>query len=251
MTTVSYSQDNLSARLFFILSRWSLVTTLMLLLTVALYSGGVGSTVTDSVLGPEYTELFQSVRSPVLYRLDTISETFHWLMIGGTLIIFAGLLMRRTPILAAFTAVCGIAQLMGSLGSLMRSSGIGDIAARYGSTVPDQQFALLQSFLDLNRVIQPHYAAATLLQGIGFLLVARVAWRWAGFPRWLAVLLAVAGLLGLALFVLRAAGAAPTLLLPVIILSAFVLICLYTAIAVTCWRPSSTLVSMTAGAQAI
>ena len=239
----SLTQDNLSARLFLFLSRWSSVTALMILLTTALYSGGVGFAATDNVLGSEYAELFQSVRSSLFYRLETLSETFHWLMIGGTLIIFAGLFARRAPIRAAFIAVCGIAQLMGSLASLLRVSGISDIAARYATAAPNQQAALLQSFLDLNRVIQPHYTAATLLQGAGFLLVAWVAWRWEGFPRWLAVLLAIAGLLGLVLFILRAEGAPPALLLPVILLAVFGLVGLHVAIAVTCWRPSSTLVS--------
>jgi hypothetical protein len=233
MKTNFLTQDNLSARLFLFLSRWSLVTVLMLLLTMSLYAGGVGSTATDSVLGPEYSELFQSARSPVFYRLDTLSETFHWLMIGGSLIILAGLFARRAPIRATFIAVCGIAQLTGSLGSLTRATGISDLAARYATAVPNQQAALLQSFLDLNRVIQPHYAAATLLQGAGFLLVAWTAWRWVGFPRWLAVLLAIAGLLGVTLFLLRAAGAPPALLLPVILLDGLGLIGLYAAIAVT------------------
>lgn len=250
MITNSLTQDNFSARLFLFLSRWSLVTALMLILTTALYSGGVGFTATDNVLGPEYTELFQSVRSPVFYRLDTLSETFHWLMIGGTLIIFAGLLARRAPILAACTVVCGIAQIIGSLASLLRESGISDLAARYATAVPVQQAALLQSFLDLDREIQPHYTAATLLQGAGFLLVAWLAWRWVGFPRWLSVLLAIAGLLGLALFMLRAAGAPPTLLLPVILLSVFALVSLHAAIAVTCWRPSSTMIARLVGQSA-
>lgn len=250
MITNSLANDSFPARLFHFLSRWAMVTLLMLLMTMVLYGGGVGSATADNALGTQYAELFQSVRSPILYRLDTLSETFHWLMIGGSLIILAGLLDRRTPILAAVVAVCGIAQLFGSLASLMRESGISDLAARYASAGPVQQAALLQSFLDLNRVIQPHYASATLLQGAGFLLVGWAAWRWTGFPRWLAALLAIAGLLGLALFTFRVAGISPELALPVILLDGTILIGLYAAIAVTCWRPSSILAAGAASAPA-
>jgi hypothetical protein len=248
MTAISLQPDDLSARLFLTLSRWSLVTALMILATTALYLGG-GFTATDRALGQEYAELMQAVRSPVFHRLATLSEALHWLMIGGTLIICAGLFARRAPIRGAALAACGLAQLTGSLASFMRLIGFSDLAARYATAAPIQQTAWLQSFLDLERVIQPHYAA-TLLQGAGFLLVAWVAWRSKRFPRWLAVFLAIAGLLGLVLFILRAAGSPGALLLPIILLGILGLVGVHVAMAVTFWRPPSTLVSGVVSASA-
>ena len=249
MTTTSLTQDNLSARLLILLSRWSLVTALMILATIVLYSG-VGFSATDSALGQEYGELMPAVRSPVFYRLQTLSEGLYWLMIGGTLIIFAGLFVRRAPIRAGFIAACGIGQLTGSLGSLLRANGVSDVAARYAIAAPNQQAALLQSLLDLNRVIEPHYTISTLLLGAGFLLVAWVAWKWLGFPRWLAVWLGIGGLLGFVLFILRAAGSPFPLLLPIILMDVIVLLGQYVAMSIAFWRPSPILVAGAASASA-
>jgi hypothetical protein len=226
------------------LSRWSLIVMLLAFTSIAVYAGGIGSQPADSARGPESVELITAVRSPLAYRLQTASEALYWLMIGGTLIIFAGLFAQRASIRAAFMAACGIGQLAGSLGSFMRLTGIGDLAAQFATANSGGQAALVQSFLDLNRVIQPHYVAGTLLYGAGFLLVAWTAWEWMGFPRWLAVWLAIHGVLGLALFCLRATGSLGVLLLPVILLDAIIgLLGLQLALALTFWRPSPALVA--------
>jgi hypothetical protein len=249
MTTNSLQPDDTSARLGLALSRGSLVTALMIFATTALYLG-IGFTAADNALGPEYAELMQAVRGPGFYRLSTLSETFHWLLLGGMLLIWAGLFARRAPIRAAVMAACGLAQLAGSSASLMRLIGISDLAGHYATVAPAQQMALLQSFLDLGRVIQPLYAASTLLQGAGLLLVTWVAWRSGGVPRWLALWLAIAGLFGLALFMLRAAGSPGSLLLPVILLDVIVLFGLHVALAVTFWRPSPRLLAQAVTAAA-
>ena len=147
MTTVPLAQDNLSARLFVLLSRWSLVTALTILAYFAFYAAA-GAAATNNPLGREYGGLWQAVRSPVVYRLAWVSESLSWLMVGGTLIIFAGLFARRAPLHAAFMAACGIGQLLGSLGAFSLSS-VSDLATRYASAAPNQQAALLQSYLDL------------------------------------------------------------------------------------------------------
>jgi len=247
--TTSPTQNHLAARLLTLLSRWSLATALMILVTMFLYMG-VGFSATDSALGPEYAELMPAVRSPVLYRLQTLSEGLYWLLIGGTLIIFAGTFTRRAPIRAGFMAACGIGQLTGALGSFMRAHAISDIAARYAIAAPNQQAALLQSLLDLDRVIEPHYTLSTLCLGAGFLLVAGVAWKWSGFPRWLAVWLGIGGVLGLVLFGLRAAGSLSALVLPAILVDVMVLLVQYVALAIALWRPSSHLAAEAASASA-
>jgi len=60
--------------------------------------------------------------------------------------------------------------------------------------VQDQQAALLQSYLDLQRVVFAHFNAGALLWGIALVLAASVAWSMAEFPRWLTVLIALPGL---------------------------------------------------------
>ena len=234
------NRDTLPARLFLFLSRLSLVTALLLLAATAFYAGEGAPTGTATVLGQEYGELLRAAGSPIAYRLATLFETLHWLMLGGTLIVLAAAFALRAPIQAACVALCGISQLEGSLGALLRLDGIGDLAARFASSAPDQRMVLLQSFLDMKRVSGADYDISLLLGGVGFLLVAWLAWNWAGFPRWLSAGLGVTGLLGLAVFVTHAAGFPAS---PMIALDVIVLIAVLVAVAAAFWRPSSILVS--------
>ncbi len=241
MTRNALTQDNLTARLFRLWSRGSLVTAFSILAYFAFYAFA-GAAATDNPLGREYGGLWQAVRSPVVYRLAWVSESISWLMVGGTLVIFAGLFARRAPIRAACIAVCGIGQLLGSLGAFSLGS-VSALAARYASAAPSQQAALLQSFLDLQGVIRSPFYGGILLQGAGFLLVAWAAWEWMGFPRWLAVWLAIAGVIGLVFFVLFTTDAPVALLIPILMLHDIGLMSVYVAVAVTFWRPSSTQVA--------
>lgn len=231
-------------RLFRFLWRWSLILMLLALASMAVFVVGIGSQATDSARGPENVELMQAVRRPVAYALQTASEAIYWLMMGGTLSSFARLFARRASLWAAFIVACGIGQLAGSLGSFLRLTGVGYLANRFAIVNSGQQAALVQSFLDLNRVIPPLYAAGTLLCGAGFLIVAWAAWEWRGFPRWLTIWLAVHGFLGLALFGLRAIGSPGAWLLPAILPDGVIgLLGLQIALTVTFWRPSAALVS--------
>jgi hypothetical protein len=247
MTTVSLVQDKLSARLSVALSRWSLASAFMLLASSAFYSGMGGLTEAEKALGPQYRELMQAARSPVFFRLGTGCEALYWLMIGGTFVIFAVLSVRRAPIRAAFIAGCGVAQLTGSLGALLGMNSISDLAGRYAGVATDQQAALLQSFLVLNSVILSNYMVATLLQAAAFLLIAWLAWRWIGFPRWLAVWLIIPGVFALALFTLQASGSPAGIVLP---LGVIALISVHVAITVAFWRPPATFVAGAARAGA-
>src|SRR3990172_5988268 len=93
------------------LSRWSLVTALVALGLVGVFLGGIGIAASDSALGPEYVELMQAVRSPVLYRVAMVLDVLGWLTIGGSLLTLAGLLRGHAPIRATFIAACGFSQL--------------------------------------------------------------------------------------------------------------------------------------------
>ncbi len=229
-----------SVRWLRFLSRWSLVAGLVILALPVVIFGGVGQQASDNALGAAYAELLQAVRSPGLYRVGMTLDAVGWLMIGGSLLTLAGVLRRHAPIRATVIAACGIAQLTGSLGGFMRLNGISDLAARYATATPDQHAALLQSYLDLWRVINAHFHAGNLLQGAGFLLVAWAVFSLRGFPRWLASWLVLPGLLPLVQFVLVAAGA-PFSLALIVFHVVVGIVALDFALAVAFWRPSPAL----------
>ncbi len=249
MATYSLNQDNLSDRLFVLLSRWSLVAALSVPAYFALYAV-VGAAASNNTLGQQYGGLVQAIRSPILYRLAWLSESLSWLLVGGTLIIFALIFARRAVVRAAFIAACGVGQLTGSFGVFLLS-GFSNLAARYTTAPTEQQAFLLQAFLDLRPIIGSPVAIGCLLQGAGFLLVAWVAWEWMGFPRLLAVWLAIPGVLGLALFILIAAEAPATLMVPILLLHDIALIIACVAVAVTFWRRSAKLVADVPNASAV
>jgi uncharacterized protein DUF4386 len=248
MATRSLDQGNLSARLVLFLSRLSLVIALSILVYTAFYFAATAAA-TDNAIGQGYGALRQAIHSPVLFRLAWISESLSWLMVGGTLIIFAGLFARRTPIRAACIAATGIGQLITSLGAYSLSN-VSGLATRYATAAPNQQAALLQSFLDLQGLTHSAYNIGLLLLGAGFLLVAWVAWERRGFPRWLTVWLAIAGLPGLGFFILGATDAPSALAFALVILGSIALMVVYVTVAVTFWRPSGKLVADVASASA-
>ncbi len=228
------------------LSRWSLVVGSVTLVLPIVFFGGVGQQASDNARGAGYAELLQAIRSPGMYRVGWALDAVVWLMIGGNLLALAGILRRHAPIRAGFIAACGIAQLTGSLGGFMRLNGISDLAALYVTATPDQQAVLLESYLNLWRVINPHYHVGVLLQGAGFLLAAWGVFSLRGFPRWLAVWLTLPGLLAVVQFVLVAVGAPFSLSLNIV--DAIVgNVALNFVMAVALWHPSTTLVSAVAG----
>ncbi len=223
-------------RWLWLLPRWSLVLGVVTLALPIVFFGGLGQQVSDKTLGAENAELLQAVRSPGMYRVGWTLDAVVWLMIGGRLLTLAGILRRRAPIRASFIAACGIGQLTGALGSLLRLNGTSDLAALYATASPAQQAVLLESNLNLWRVISSHYLVGTLLQGTGYLRAAWGVFSLRGFPRWLAVWLALPGLLAVVQFIFVTAGAPFSL--PLNILDVIVgTIALSFAMAVALWRP--------------
>ncbi len=231
------------------LPRWSLLVALATLALLIVFLGGVGQQASDNALGAEYVELLQAARSPVMFRVGWTIDAMIWLMLGGSLLALAGILRLHAPIRAAFIVVCGIAQLFGALGSFLRLDGISNFGALYATISPDQQVVLLESYLQLRRVINPSNQIGVLLQGAGFLLAAWGVFSLRGFPRWLAVWLALPGLLATAQFVLFVTG---TQFLPVLNIVGIIAgnIALNFAMAIALWRPSARLISGVAGESA-
>lgn len=227
------------------LPRWSLATAIMALALPVAFFAGVRILPSDNALGAEYAELLQAVRSPGLYRLSMVFDALGWLMIGGLLITLAGVLHRHAPIAATFTLVCGIGQFTGALGGFMRLNGISDLANQYRNATAVQQQQLLQSYLGLSRVINAHFHAGNLIQGMGFLLAAWSAYSLQGFPRWLALWLLVPALLPLAQFTVIAAGGPFSL--PLIVVHVIVgIFGLCIAMAIRLRHPSSMLIAAVA-----
>lgn len=233
-------------RWLLLLPRWTLMTGLVTLTIPIAFLGGVGQQASDNALGSEYVELLQAVRSPSMFRLAWTIDAIVWLLLGGILIIAAGILRRHAPIRAVFIGVCGIAQLLGAYGSFLRLDGVSDIAAHYLGALPAQQAEVLSSYINLWRVINSSNHLAVLLQGLGFLLVAWGVYSLRGFPRWLTAWLTLPGLLAITQFGLYVTGAEYFFVLNVIGLI-FGNIALNFAITIALWRPSNSLVLSVTG----
>jgi len=186
--------DTADARWFRFLSRWALLAGFVDLGLLLAFFIVVLPASQNSPLPEEYFELVAASRNPALYRLTITLDVAGWVALGGFFITLAALLIRRAPIRSAFLAACGIGMVSGFIGAYTRLNGTSELAARYLTAAPDQQAALLQSYLDLQHVVFAHFNAGTLLWGIAFVLAASVAWSMAEFPRWLTVLIALPGL---------------------------------------------------------
>jgi hypothetical protein len=247
MRAVSLDQSgDDAARWLRFLSRWAFATALIILALWIVYLGGVGITASDTALGVGYADLFQAVRSPVLYRVAMTLDALGWLMMGGTLLTLAVILRSRAPIRSLLIAVCGLGMFTGSLGGFMRLVGIADLAAQYAVATSAQQSALLQSMLALREIINAHFVAGDVLAGAGYLLVASAAFAMGAFPRWLTGWAILAGVLaGLQ----AATSALNAFSFPLLFLTVVVgIMGLHFAMAVVFWRPSPALVSATANA---
>jgi hypothetical protein len=247
MNTMSLEQNNVeAARWLRFLSRWALATALMIIALFIVYLGGVGITASDTALGVGYADLFQAVRSPVLYRVAMTLDALGWLMMGGTLLTLAVILRSRAPIRSLLIAACGIGMLAGSLGGFIRLVGIADLAAQYAVAAPAQQSVLLQSMLTLREIINAHFVAGDVLASAGYLFVVSAAFAMGAFPRWLTGWAVLAGVLaGLQ----AATSALSAFSFPLLFLTVVVgIMGLHFAMAVVFWRPSPALVSATANA---
>jgi Domain of unknown function (DUF4386) len=145
----------------------------------------------------EYLELAAATRDPGLYRLTIAFDVAAWLGMGGVLIAIAAVFFGRAPIRSTFIAALGIGTLVGFFGACLRLAGTTDLAARYLAATATHRVAELQSYLDLQQQINVSFSAGGLLIGLALVLAASIAWRVSEFPRWVTVLLALAGVGGI------------------------------------------------------
>lgn len=185
-------------RWFRFLSRWSLFAGVVYLGLLLVMIFGVMPASQNSTLPEEYFELGAAIESPAVYRLAIALDVAAWLALGGFFVAFAAILIPRAPVRGVLVAACGAGQVIGLAGAYLRLSGTSDLAARYEGAAPDRREALLDSYLDLQLVVSSHFDAGALLWSTALILVASATWSVAGFPRWLAALIGLPGILQLA-----------------------------------------------------
>ena len=175
---------------------WTLVAGFSMLGLFVVFSIVQGAAA-DSPLAEKYEELAGATASPGLYRLASVFDVAVWLGLGGMFVAFGAVLARQAKVRSTLVMACGIGQIAGVIGAFTRLEGLTELAADYTGTGAEQQAELLRSSLDLELVVYTHFAAGSLLWTTALFLVASVGWRMVHFPRWLAALMAVTGVLNL------------------------------------------------------
>ena len=180
---------------FKFLSRWALLTGLNYLGLILAVLTLVIPASQNSPLPETDFELVAASRSPIFYRLTIALDISAWLAFGGLLITFAALFVRHAPIRSAFIAASGVSLVSGFIGACFRLAGTSALAASYLTVTPGEQAAILQSYIELLRLINILFSASGLLGGIGLLLATSIAWSMAEFPRWSNISLALAAVM--------------------------------------------------------
>jgi len=186
--------DGQNANWFRFLSRWALLTGLNYLGLILAILILILPASQNSPLPETYFELVAATRVPSFYRLTIALDITAWLALGGLLITFAALLIRQAPIRSAFIAACGVGLVSGFIGACFRLAGTSALATSYLTATPEEQAIILQSYIELLRLINILFSAGGLLGGTGLLLAISAAWSTTEFPRWSNILLALAGI---------------------------------------------------------
>ncbi|MBA2534248.1 MAG: DUF4386 family protein [Rubrobacter sp.] len=146
-------------------------------------------------LPPKYFELAAAIESPAIYRLTIALDIATWVALGGFLVALGAVLSRSAPVRGVLVAACGIGQVSGLIGAFIRLNGTSGTAELYEGASPGRQEAILPSYSYMQSAVFSHFNAGSLLWGVALLLVASVLVSLEGFPRWLAVVVALPGVL--------------------------------------------------------
>lgn len=191
--------------LYRFLSRWALFGALAEVGLVVMMMAVVMPAAQGSGLSDDFLELIAASKIPSLYRLTMVLDASVWVALGGLLVGYAILLSKYQPLKSMLVASCGIAQVSGFTGALIRLEGTTRLAGNTLSAASSQQVGILQAYLNLQTIFNAHFDSG-LLYAIAFLLLATSAWRMSEIPRWLALMLGLAGLFNLANDSLALAG---------------------------------------------
>lgn len=182
---------------FRFLSRWSLLAGVMVLGLMISFVAGVLPAAQSGDLPPRYFELAAAIESPAVYRLTIALDIAVWLALGGFLVALGVVIHGRAPVRGGLVVACGVGQLSGLIGAFIRLNGTSGTAELYEGASPNRQEALLQSYSYMQSAVFSHFNAGSLLWGAAFLLAASALLSLGGSPRWLAVVIALPGLLRL------------------------------------------------------
>src|SRR5688572_5836681 len=138
---------------FKFLSRWALLTGITYLGLILAILILVLPASQNSPLPETYFELVAASRSPIFYRLTIALDIVAWLALGGFLITFAVSFFRHAPIRSTFIAACGVSMVSGFMGACIRLAGTSALATSYLTASPGEQAAILQSYIELLRLI--------------------------------------------------------------------------------------------------
>lgn len=216
------------------LSRWALLTCLVYIGLVVLFSALILPVGGDSALPATFLELDAAGRAPALYRVIIAFDVASWLAIGGLLLAWGTMLRDRAPVRAGFAAASSAAALIGFFGACLRLSATPDLAARYLAARAGERGTLLQAYEQLQSLVNVSFSAAGLLAGAGMLLAVSAVWGTATPPRWVSVLIGAGGGLAVVKGVLELATGAD--LGPVALLSVALLIAGFAGLARSLWR---------------
>lgn len=143
----------------------------------------------------KYFELAAAIENPAIYRLTMALDIATWVAFRGFFVALGGVLFHHAPVRGALVAACGIGQVSGMIGAFIRLNGTSGTAELYEGASPGRQEAILQSYSYMQSAVFSHFNAGSLLWGVALLLAASVLLSLEGFPRWLAIVVALPGLL--------------------------------------------------------
>lgn len=182
------------------LAGWGPVASLLVIgLFVSFFAGGAP----DESKGAEFSDLLAAAGSPVRWHIFSAFDALGWIGIGGVLLAIGALVRERSRVGGSLIALCGVAQLFGSLGGFARLSGVSRLGELYSN---GHQETALDVYLALNGMIGAAFGVGALFASLGFLIASRYTGEIVGFPRWVSRAYMVMGICALLPHVIELAG---------------------------------------------
>jgi hypothetical protein len=182
-------------RWFGFLSRWSLLAGVVIIGLMVAFVAGVLPAGQSGELPPKYFELAAAIENPAIYRLTIALDIATWVMLAGFFVALGAALFHHAPVRGVLIAACGVGQVSGLIGAFIRLNGTSGTAELYEGASPSRQETLLLSYSYMQSTVFSHFNVGSLLWGVALLLAASVLLSLESFPRWLAVVIALPGVL--------------------------------------------------------
>ncbi len=215
------------------MSRWALLTALG---GVALFFAFPFALAFDATVPQEYASLLQATQRPVGFRIVATLDAIVYLLNAVLFLAFAGLFARRSPVRAGLLILPAVGFVIAALGAHIWLNVTGDLAVRYLAASADARTVIIDRYVVVWQIIQACFNIGGLLAGPAFLLIASGA-SLVGFPRWLAIWVAVSGVWSLGTRLFAAVTGTDLPFFPAGMLFNMVgVIALQFAIAATLWR---------------